>query len=235
METKYNIGDTIVYFSKDFKVKSEFTISEIKITGTTTEDIWYFDKYNAECCTEDEIIDSSNGINTNFVDLGLPSGLKWAKCNVGAKTPTECGNYFCWGEVFDAREMGSVENYDHNKPFEDAATYHMGKQWRMPTKEEFQELYVNTTSKWVKSYQGSGVSGRLFTSRVNGETLFFPADGGYNGDYLNGVGSYNRVWSLSISTSNSFYAYLFYFSGSGVLPQLSNYRYFGFSVRGVRN
>ena len=234
METKYNIGDTIVYFSKDFKVKSEFTISEIKITGTTTEDIWYFDKYNAECCTEDEIIDSSNGINTNFVDLGLPSGLKWAKCNVGAKTPTECGNYFCWGEVFDAREMGSVETYDYTKPFEDAATCHMGGAWRMPTAEEFQELCDNTTSKWVEDYQGSGVSGRLFTSKVNGNELFFPATGYCSYGSVYDTGSYAFVWSSSLYTSNPCAAYGSYFNSSSAYPQDYYSRYYGFSVRGVR-
>lgn len=34
-----------------------------------------------------------------FVDLGLPSGLKWATCNIGAASPEEYGLYFAWGET----------------------------------------------------------------------------------------------------------------------------------------
>ena len=174
--------------------------------------------------------------SSEFVDLGLPSGLKWATCNVGAKTPTEYGKYFRWGEITDAREMGSAETYDYNKPFEDAATYHMGGAWRMPTTEEFQELYANTTSKWIKNYQGYGVSGRLFTSKVNGNELFFPA-AGYcgNGSALN-VGTGGYVWSSSLYASYPYYAYYLNFLSSNVYPQGTQHlgRYFGRSVRGVR-
>ena len=172
--------------------------------------------------------------SSEFVDLGLPSGFKWAKCNVGAKTPTEFGKYFRWGEVTDAREMGNYSNYDYNKPFEDAATYHMGGAWRMPTTEEFRELYDNTRNEWVKNYQGSGVSGRLFTSKVNGQALFFPAAGYCSNGSVSNVGTYGYVWSSSLNTSGPYYAYDLYFNSSSVYPQLSIDRYFGRSVRGVR-
>ena len=170
----------------------------------------------------------------DFVDLGLPSGLKWAKCNVGAKTPTDFGNYFRWGEVVDARGMGNYLNYDYSKPFEDAATYHMGGAWRMPTTEEFKELYDNTTNKWVEDYQGTGVIGRLFTSNVNGQTLFFPAAGYYFDSSCRYVGSRSYVWSSSVNTSNPYAVHNLYFNSSAVYPQYDYNRRDGFSVRGVR-
>ena len=34
-----------------------------------------------------------------YVDLGLPSGLKWAKCNLGASKPSDYGDYYAWGET----------------------------------------------------------------------------------------------------------------------------------------
>ena len=170
-----------------------------------------------------------------FVDLGLPSGLKWATCNVGAKTPTEYGNYFRWGEITDAREMGNYTTYDYNKPFKDAATYHMGKQWRMPTNEELRELYDNTISKWVEDYQGSGVNGCLFTSNVNSQILFFPAAGYCSGGSCYYVRSLGYVWSSGVSTSDPRHARNLNFNSSDVYPQDINGRRIGFSVRGVRN
>ena len=188
---------------------------------------YYYPFANQECVNETQ----------DYVDLGLPSGLKWAKCNVGAKTPTEFGKYFRWGEVTDAREMDNVK-YNDNKPFKDAATYNMGKPWRMPTTEEFQELYDNTTSKWVKNYQGSGVNGRLFTSKVNNKTLFFPADGYCGGSSRYYVGSIGYVWSSSIGTSypypTPYLAHYLHFSSSEVDTQKSYGRRYGLSVRGVR-
>lgn len=55
MRTKHNIGETVIYYNNDTKIKSEITISEIRITGEGEENIWYFDKLG-ESCSEDEII-----------------------------------------------------------------------------------------------------------------------------------------------------------------------------------
>ena len=177
----------------------------------------------------------SEDSSQEYVDLGLPSGLKWAKCNVGAKKPEEFGKYFRWGEITDAREMGYYGNYDYDKPFEDAATYHMGKQWRMPTTEEFQELYFYTTSMWITNYQGSGVKGRLFTSNINGQTLFFPAAGNYNNGSVCNIGSRTVLWSSSLVSSYPYSAYYLGFGILGVGSQYSSRPDCWFSVRGVRN
>lgn len=173
-----------------------------------------------------------NTIGQKYVDLGLPSGLKWATCNVGAKTPTEFGNYFRWSEVTDAREMGNVATYnEYGKPFKDTATYHMGGAWRMPTKKDFQELCDNTTSEWICV---NGVNGRLFTSKVNGEQLFFPAAGYCNDDSVEDVGSNGHVWASNLYSGFPGNAWSLNLSSGNVnISNYYSYRYYGFSVRAV--
>ena len=124
-----------------------------------------------------------------WVDLGLPSGTLWATCNVGANKPEEYGDYFSWGETCPNCEYNEYTNKyyedfvpikytdkDHLKvlqPEDDAARANWGADWRMPTKEEWEELLDNTTHKWTKQ---NGVEGGLFTAN-NGNSLFLPAAG----------------------------------------------------------
>ena len=111
-------------------------------------------------------------IQFEYVDLGLPSGLKWAKCNIGATSETEDGDYFQWGEttsdtVYDwahykycngsyntltkynnDSSYGTVDNKTTLDPKDDAATQIMGGDWRMPTASEYQTLYNETLWVW---------------------------------------------------------------------------------------
>ena len=131
-----------------------------------------------------------------WVDLGLPSGLLWATCNIGASSPQQSGQYFAWGETHqksfydwrsykyaagDYNELTkycSNANYGHNGftdnltcllPEDDAATANWGNNWRMPTIKEFVELKDNCS--WTKTTQ-NGVSGFLMTAS-NGNSIFF--------------------------------------------------------------
>ena len=134
-----------------------------------------------------------------YVDLGLPSGLKWATCNVGANTPEEYGYYFAWGEVepkttydWSTYEYGTDWNqltkycnksdygkdgFTDNKtvldPEDDAATANWGGAWRMPTTAEQQELVDNCTWTWTTQ---NGVNGYKVVG-PNGNSIFFPAAG----------------------------------------------------------
>jgi hypothetical protein len=123
------------------------------------------------------------------VDLGLPSGLLWATCNIGAKEPWESGLYFSWGNVYGHRKEPGYYFCEHDYettpggklttdiPADieyDAARANFGGSWRMPTASEFQELRNICISEWVTQ---DGVNGRLFTSRINGNSVFFPATG----------------------------------------------------------
>ena len=194
-----------------------------------------------------------------YVDLGLPSGLLWATCNVGANAPEDYGDYFAWGET-QPKEIynwntyqyymgdwfnrlikycnnssygynGFADNLTILLPEDDAATANWGSDWRMPTKEEWQELYNNTTVTWT---QQNGVNGRLFTAS-NGNSLFLPAAGGRNGSNLSGAGSHGYYWSSSLNTNDIVSALEFsFFSGNYTMYGI-NEREDGKSVRAVRS
>lgn len=179
-----------------------------------------------------------------YVDLGLPSGLKWATCNVGANSPERAGLYFAWGETtgFTAEQVTSgVRAFDSASYTasgistnltlaQDAAYVNLGGTWRMPTKDEYQELLDNCNAVWTDDYNGTGVAGRVFTSKVNGNSVFFPAAGLCTGSSMNGVGSLCYDWSAS--WDSEFYAwFLLFYSGTQDMHYGS--RFFGFSVRGV--
>ena len=152
-----------------------------------------------------------------YVDLGLPSGTKWAKCNVGANSETDYGLYFACGGIVGVDSLCCDNDFDSNKIRydvgekttlyigNDAANIHMGGKWHMPTKEQFEELLDknNTTSIWLHDYCNSGVSGRLFRSRINNETLFIPANGfiGSNHQHVQN-GQTCSLWTSSIDFSS---------------------------------
>ena len=175
------------------------------------------------------------------IDMGLPSGIQWASCNVGAEKPADIGLYFSWGNIVGHRE-GEEYNFTqsvyNSTPAagidtdlsldQDAARANMGEPWRMPTDTEFQELVDNCTSQWTTV---NGVSGVLFTSNLNGETLFFPAAGRYDGKSLLYAGTYGYYWSTVYNSETR--ALLMNFSSQSVSPHSGSNRYFGVSVRAV--
>ena len=109
----------------------------------------------------------------------------------------------------------------------------MGNDWRMPTKDEIQELLDNTIKEWA---QVNGVNGYKFTSNKEGfqnNSIFIPA-AGYCGDgSVYDVGGYGDVWSSSLSTSNPAGAWYLYFNSDNC-GMGGNSRFHGRSVRGVR-
>ena len=128
----------------------------------------------------------------DYVDLGLPSGTLWATCNVGAKTETEYGDYFAWGEIDTKKEYtwetykygdeNNIKKYTKEDKLEeleldDDVAYTCGKDdWHIPTAEQFRELKEHTRYKWHNNYNDSGINGMLFTGE-NGNTIFLPAGG----------------------------------------------------------
>ena len=192
-----------------------------------------------------------------WVDLGLPSGLKWAAWNVGATKPEEFGLYFAWGETqgytgITATKQFSWANYKWSSDDEgttmtkynatdgltileasdDAATA-TDSGCRMPTSAECVELTANTTSEWVDDYNGTGVAGRIFTSNVNGNSIFVPAASLCGGGSVNGVGQGGLLWSSSLNSS--------YVQGAFYLEFISDYvvvgnygRCIGLPVRAVK-
>ena len=191
---------------------------------------------------------TSNVTNTHnghkFVDLGLPSGTLWATCNIGATSPEQAGLYFAFGETegFTAEQVKKGERSFDSASYtassvsenltleQDAARANLGGNWRMPTKRQFTELIDNCDVTWTNDYNGTGVAGKVFTSKVNGNSVFFPAAGYCDNSYVDNVGSYGYYWSASwYDSSNAWY--LDFGSGGQDLDYYN--RYFGQSVRGV--
>ena len=179
-----------------------------------------------------------------FVDLGLPSGLKWATCNVGATSPEEYGLYFAWGETtgFTSDQVENGERVFDEASYtassisadltleQDAAHVNLGGNWRMPTGDEFQELLENCDVTWTDDYNGTAVAGLVFTSKVNGNSIFLPATGYCCDSLVNNVGSFSFYWLPYLYSSSDALAFAFY-SGDHTFVHAD--RYFGLPVRGV--
>ena len=200
-----------------------------------------------------------------WVDLGLPSGLLWASCNLGATTPEEYGYYYAWGETQTkseyswanyiygdynswtgtytmykyntAESYGTVDNMTTLEASDDVATAVLGSGARIPTKAEWQELLDNTTAEWttVDNVINGPINGRKFTA-ANGSSLFLPAAGYRDGSSLYDDGSVGYYWSSSLLVSNPINAWGMYFYSHGQGVDYSiGYRNYGQSVRAVRS
>ncbi len=132
----------------------------------------------------DEGDDDNNEEETvyEFVDLGLPSGVKWASYNVGATAAHEWGNYYSWGEITDKEEYSISNCTSYQKdlgdvsgnPEYDVATAEWGEGWRTPRLEDMYELVTQCDWIWA---QVDGVQGINVVSRENGNHIFLPASG----------------------------------------------------------
>ena len=130
-------------------------------------------------------------------------------------------------------EYGTVDNKTVLDPEDDTATQIMGGKWRMPTSADFQELYDNTTSVWIVDYNGTGVIGRKFTSKTNGNSIFIPASGFDDGTGIDGRNLYGYYWSSSLYPSKSYEGLSLTFSSIHVGAGDFYYRSNGLCVRGV--
>lgn len=185
-----------------------------------------------------------------YVDLGL--SVNWATFNVGANKPEDYGDYFAWGET-EPKEAyywstykwcngssntqtkyctnsnyGTVDNKTVLDLSDDAANYNWGGSWRMPTKEENDELRNNCTWTWTSQ---NGVNGYKVTSKSNGNSIFLPAAGYRSGSSLFRAGSYGNYWSSSLGATSDDAYYSDFTSGS--VSRNGYYRYYGQSVRPV--
>ncbi len=190
-----------------------------------------------------------------FVDLGLPSGIRWATCNVGSTTPEGYGDYFAWGETTTKEtynwsvyrycngDYNTLTKYCNNADYgnngftdalttleasDDAATANWGAGWRMPTHSEMQELYDNCTVTWTTQ---NGVNGCLFTG-PNGNSIFLPAAGRRDGSELYDAGSCGYYWSSLLYTGSTDHAWHLYFYSDDHY-MYDGRRTYGRSVRAV--
>jgi len=189
----------------------------------------------------------------HMIDLGLPSGTKWACCNVGASAPEQYGNYYAWGETlsksvyneltylyFTGRDVNGDGVYDLDfsvlveigsdiaGTVYDVATTNWRAPWKMPSLAQCQELLNKCTSEWTTQ---NNVRGTKFTG-PNGGSIFLPA--ACNSSNPTGGGC--QYWSSALYESNTRYAWLIYNYPHGAGVRISyDWRYGGKSVRPVRS
>lgn len=194
-----------------------------------------------------------------WIDLGLPSGIKWAWCNIGAEKPEDYGNYYAWGEVLpkedysfatykyangtshedpkltkycnkaDYGDNGFIDNKTTLEPEDDAAHVNWGGSWRMPTDAEWTELREQCDWTWTTQ---NGINGYRVTSKTNSNSIFLPAAGYRDGTTLHDVGYDGYYWSSSLAEYLPRLAWGLYF----YLFSVDRYHYsrdFGLSVRPV--
>lgn len=221
----------------------------------------------------DGVRDPYNG--KHYVDLGL--SVKWASMNVGANFPEENGDYFAWGETQPKESYGwstykfcngtntSITKYCTNSDFgtvdnkitldleDDAAHVNMGGDWRMPTKEEQEELLNKCYWEWTQNYNNTNTKGFIvYKPKKDSDIgrhaydnlkpsegysiadvhIFLPSSGYKNGEATESVGRIGRYWSSSLGSSESSYSWSLY-SYSYSLYMSNGNRYFGRSIRGV--
>lgn len=188
-----------------------------------------------------------------WVDLGLPSGTKWATMNVGASSPSDYGSYFAWGEtsskssftweslrycldttgnkfskyVVDS-QYGNVDGKEELDLCDDAVNANWGRGWRMPTTVQIDELRAQCKWTWTSmgGHNGYKVVG------PNGKSIFLPAVGYRHDSSSDDVGLGGNYWSSTLGIFNSRFAFYLTFNSSN-FNWVSDFRYFGHSIRAV--
>ena len=166
---------------------------------------------------DDIVLSCPDDNHPHAIDLGLPSGTKWACCNVGADNPEAYGGYYTWGETEDKNyynwntyiycdggwetclDLGSdIAGTQH-----DVAHVKWGGSWVMPSLDQFCELLNNCS---CISSSVNGVSGGIYTG-PNGGTIFLPF-AGYRKDDAHYSGDHCQYWSSTLCPYGSCYAHV---------------------------
>ena len=183
--------------------------------------------------------------NTQYIDLGLPSGTLWADRNIGATEPEEYGDFYAWGEtepkneyIWDTYKWGADCTKYNDKDgktvldTEDDVVYLKTKgKAHIPTIEQIQELLDNTTTE---NQIVNRVEGKLYKSKVNGNNIFLP----FAGDCHTYAGRniWSNYWSSSLFQSSKYHRAAKYFYNTFHSSDIfTKNRCVGFSVRGVKD
>ena len=192
------------------------------------------------------------------IDLGLPSGTKWACCNIGATKPEAYGDYYAWGETekknkydhvsykYSTGEDKDGDGWYDNKRSQyqelgssicgtkyDVAYVKWGNSWVMPSKKQFDELINNCNFKWTSL---NYIKGAYFKSKTNGNSIFLPAAGYRSGTNLFDRGHIASGYYMSgtlISNDPSASHSLYFFYGDPYTDRSNGFRYLGHTVRPV--
>ena len=191
-------------------------------------------------------IDLNFDYRLQYIDLALPSGTKWAKCNLGADVPEEYGNFYLWGYPKKFVQSKSKFNEDTYALYvrdytgkremileDDAAYIETNGLARIPSEQQYQELIDNCKYEWVEL---NGIKGAKFTSYENNKSIFIPAAGYCYNPNVYDKGNYAFLWTRSLCNAyNSREVFSITLSGSGKLHDISAVeRYFALSIRPVK-
>ena len=215
-----------------------------EITGLVSGTTYYVRAYATnEAGTaygEEKSFATKNMINGyEYVDLGLPSGLKWAVHNVGAFDPYEIGSYFAWAEIKSKTEFSlsnsltyglNIGDISGNAEYDVATSW--GSTWRMPTEAEMMELRNNCTLEWVMI--SNVLQGCLLTG-PNGKELFLSSGGFQTDASVDFIDAEAAYWTSTPDTFNGDlgYATFVYFYNNNFANRGWMSRYVGMLVRPV--
>lgn len=216
--------------TKTDRTSVEYKKEEVKGMSFEGDKVTIFTSQGSftEQADEVEQVSFGRGINGHgYVDLGLPSGLKWATCNVGADSPDDYGSYFAWGETSTKssyisensltyyewpsflESQGIIDKNGDLTPTYDAATANWGGTWRMPTSTEIDELRRSCSWTWVTQNGKNGYN----VKGPNGNSIFLPAAGYRYGSSRYDVGIYGNYWSASVYSDDLTGALFLYLTG----------------------
>lgn len=216
----YNLSNKISSSITDNKIFCNYEVPINEVLYISAYVICSDKEFHSEITSLDAFTDIGAKVKT--VDLGLPSGTKWAEFNIGAKSILDYGGYYAWGEVIETSEAYSFytesytyvdeegftvtvpESYDDlgtniAKTEYDVAYITWGGKWQMPSRDDFYELFANTTKEIV---QKNGVCGELRIGR-NGNSIFLPYGGNYGkNESRDNIQAFNRIGYYWESTIN---------------------------------
>ncbi len=183
-----------------------------------------------------KIVRPTHGIidGHEWVDLGL--SVRWATCNLGADSPSDYGSYYAWGETEPKESYTSANSLTYGKSMDvieedsgfDAANDTWGGFWRLPSKQEADELSLKCTHEWTTmgEHKGYKITG------PNGNSIFLPAAGCCYKSKLYNAEVSGFYWTSTPHETINYNAYEL-FIGVGMFSSSSNYRYIGQSIRPV--
>lgn len=197
--------------------KSKVTLNVNDISRVTFESLWT----------------NPTGKVAEAVDLGLPSGVKWASWNLGASSASEYGGYYGWADPTGKKSSTDLNDYPSAVPPTeisgteyDVAKVMWGSEWRMPTYDDIEELYEQC--KWYKADDGIEIVG------PNGSSITLPYAGSREGTEIYDTQNYGYYWAGTLHKDDSKFAWMMNIDNpKGKYGLAGGDRYYGLSVRPV--
>ena len=236
-------------YSASVDANGNFSATIDDLDANTTYKYYAFIQADGQTYNSTELSFTTNEIqlcpddnHPHMIDLGLPSGTKWACCNLSASKPEDYGNYYAWGETMPKSNF-TWQTYQYGRSAEDvdyigsdiagtsydAAFVALGDDYQTPSMELCRELINSTESKWVTT---NGVQGRVFTG-TNGAYIFLPAVGCRIREEIRYVGESGHYWTSTYHNTEPRLARGMTVSTNGASYQAGGGRFNGHPVRPV--